>query len=226
MGELLSTVTSRCRIQTYILEENRNQIIIVDVEKRPFQQYLVGKGLGDTFTVSGKEVTYRIDAIEEEAPPPPPPPPPPPQKPMVLFSQLRLPRPDPPPPLTAAEVEKRYGVHLYGRPRGVYKNREALLLISVIPKNREYVYHDGWTAEGDFVFSGIGVVGDQELIGANWLLAYGRHRCYLLIREGAYYYSQGEVVREGCWYEMLADANGVKRKEYRFRFRPVSKIGT
>ncbi len=222
MGNIDSIVKNGSRLTVLSVEDEKETVFFIDVEKRPYQQDLIGKTMGDTFSVPNKTGVYQILEIRDPLPPPPPPP----LKPISPIGKLK------PPlafgrPLTEAEVEKKYGVSLCGEKRGVYSNkmRDALLLISAIPQNGEYVYHDGWDENGDYIYSGKGLYGDQELRGINYQLAYGKQRCFLLFRKGKYYYDQGEVVREGYRIEDLPDANGDLRKEFRFRFRLVSKIG-
>jgi hypothetical protein len=212
----MDSITEKCKVTVFCAEDKKETVIVFDTEKRPWQAEYVGKKIGDLFYNKDGTKTYRVLKIEEVPPPPPPPPP---------IGKLKPPFPAPPPPLTPDGVERRYGINLSGKPRGVYKKGDILLLVSVIPSNREFVYHDGWDENGDFIFSGTGLYGDQELKGINYCLAYGKQRCYLLFRQGHYYYDQGEVIRVGFREEKLSDANGEVRKEFRFRFRLVSKIG-
>lgn len=59
----LTSVVDKCNIQAYILENKKDTTVIVDVDLRPFQKSLIGKTVGDVFTLPNVGLTYRIDKI-------------------------------------------------------------------------------------------------------------------------------------------------------------------
>ena len=175
-----------------------------------------------------------LKLIEEKRkkPIPPPPPPPPPPKPSTKIDKL------PPgyhgenmarePILTYAQVEQQFGIKVTGFGRGCNPTSNSVVLISVIKKaaGSAFVYHDRWTVEGDYIFSGEGQKGDQKLTMRNLEImnaARNGKPIHLFIKfSSEEYYYQGvfEVVE---WtYEDDEDVEGNVRKEYKFRLRKVA----
>ena len=81
MGKNLEMIVDKCKVKVYILEQKKETSIFIDIEKRPAQKDWLGKKVGDTYKLSKANITYRIDAIEDEVqqepsiPPTTPPPP-------------------------------------------------------------------------------------------------------------------------------------------------------
>lgn len=61
--EEIESVTDKCKIKAFVLEEKKETTISIDIEKRPLQKNLIGKVVGDTFKLPNVELTYRIDKI-------------------------------------------------------------------------------------------------------------------------------------------------------------------
>jgi hypothetical protein len=58
-----SYVVDQCQIKAKILETNKDTTVIVDLALRPFQEYLIGKKVGDRFTLPNVKLTYEIQEI-------------------------------------------------------------------------------------------------------------------------------------------------------------------
>lgn len=56
-------VVDHCHIKAKILETNKDTTVIVDLALRPFQEYLIGKKVGDRFTLPNVKLTYEIQEI-------------------------------------------------------------------------------------------------------------------------------------------------------------------
>ena len=59
--------------------------------------------------------------------------------------------------MTYSEVEEQFGIKISGFGRGINITDKSVVLISSIDKAKEnFVYHDHWTEEGDYIYSGEG----------------------------------------------------------------------
>lgn len=59
------------------------------------------------------------------------------------------------PILTYQQVEEQFGIKISGFGRGINITQSAVVLISSIEKKRTgFVYHDHWTSDGDYIYSG------------------------------------------------------------------------
>ena len=58
-----SHVIDQCQIKAIILETNKDTTVNVDISLRPFQKVLIGKTIGDTFTLPNVKLTYQIKKI-------------------------------------------------------------------------------------------------------------------------------------------------------------------
>ena len=56
-------VTDNCRIEAWILEQNKSAVVVVDLSLRPFQKELIGKKVGDRFKLPKVSLTYEIRKI-------------------------------------------------------------------------------------------------------------------------------------------------------------------
>jgi hypothetical protein len=61
--EEISHVVDNCQIKARILESNKDTAVNVDISLRPFQKALLGKTIGDTFTLPNVKLTYQIKKI-------------------------------------------------------------------------------------------------------------------------------------------------------------------
>ena len=61
--EAISMVVDKCKIKADILESNKETTVIVDLELRPFHKALIGKKIGETFTLPNVNLTYKIKEI-------------------------------------------------------------------------------------------------------------------------------------------------------------------
>ena len=72
------------------------------------------------------------------------------------------------PILTYQQVEDQFGIRISGFGRGINPTDDTVVLISSIGKaSGNFVYHDKWTAEGDYLYSGEGKTGDQTMTKGN-----------------------------------------------------------
>lgn len=128
------------------------------------------------------------------------------------------------PILTYQQVERDFGISLHPYGRGINPTDSTVVLISVIKKGGGYfVYHDKWTADGDYIYSGEGRVGDQIMAKGNLAIkdaARDGREIHLFVKFSPQeYYYQGVFVLVDYAYEDDKDENGDIRKEYKFRLR-------
>ena len=128
------------------------------------------------------------------------------------------------PILTYQQVERDFGISLHPYGRGINPTDSTVVLISVIKKGGGYfVYHDKWTADGDYIYSGEGRVGDQNMTRGNLAIknaARDGKEIHLFVKfSPEEYYYQGVFVLTDYTYEDDKDEKGNIRKEYKFRLR-------
>lgn len=61
----LPHVIDKCQIKAKILESNKDTTIAVDIVNRPFQNILIGKKVGDRFSLPNVKLTYEIKKIQQ-----------------------------------------------------------------------------------------------------------------------------------------------------------------
>ena len=130
------------------------------------------------------------------------------------------------PVLTYEEVEKEFGINLHGFGRGINITDTSIVLISYMKKDADvFVYHDHWTENGEYIYSGEGRQGNQQMKRGNWAIAnasFDNRKIYLFIKFSPQeYYFQGEFICINYTQETENDADGLPRKEYKFRLRRV-----
>ena len=130
------------------------------------------------------------------------------------------------PILTYQQVEDQFGIRIAGFGRGINQTTETVVLISSINKSGgAFVYHDRWTSEGDYIYSGEGKTGDQKMIKGNLAIktaeSDGREIHLFVKFSPQEYYYQGVFELVEYTYEDDKDENGNIRKEYKFRLRKV-----
>lgn len=128
------------------------------------------------------------------------------------------------PILTYQQVEEQFGIQIAGFGRGINRTSSTVVLISSIDKKKTgFVYHDHWTADGDYMYSGEGKNGDQKLTLGNKAIVDAQRdgKCiHLFVKFSPQeYYYQGVFSLVDYMYEDEKDELGNTRKEYKFRLR-------
>lgn len=128
------------------------------------------------------------------------------------------------PILTYQQVEDQYGIRITGFGRGINPTDSAVILISSIGKSSgKFVYHDKWTKDGDYLYSGEGRTGDQTMTKGNLAIKNAKHdgkQIHLFVKFSPQeYYYQGIFTLVDYTYEDEKDGDGNTRKEYKFRLR-------
>ena len=131
------------------------------------------------------------------------------------------------PILTYQQVEDQFGIRISGFGRGINPTDSTVVLISSIGKaSGNFVYHDKWTAEGDYLYSGEGKTGDQTMTKGNLAIrdaARNGKKLHLFVKFSPQeYYYQGVFELIDYTYEDEKDEDGNIRKEYKFRLRKVT----
>lgn len=130
------------------------------------------------------------------------------------------------PILTYKQVEEQFGIKISGFGRGINPTPSTVVLISSIGKaGGNFVYHDKWTSDGDYIYSGEGKTGNQSMTKGNYAIknaARDGKKIHLFIKFSPQeYYYQGVFDLVDNAYEDEKDENGNTRKEYKFRLRKV-----
>lgn len=130
------------------------------------------------------------------------------------------------PILTYQQVEEQFGIRISGFGRGVNPTDNTVVLISSIGKaSGNFVYHDKWTADGDYLYSGEGKTGNQTMTKGNLAIrdaACNGKKIHLFVKFSPQeYYYQGIFELVDYTYEDDKDEDGNIRKEYKFRLKKV-----
>lgn len=128
------------------------------------------------------------------------------------------------PILNYKQVEKQFGIKIAGFGRGINKTASSIVLISSINKKKNgFVYHDHWTNEGDYIFSGEGKTGNQQMKLGNKAIVnaeLNKKTIHLFVKFSPQeYYYQGIFSLIDYTYEDDKDKLGNVRKEYKFKLR-------
>ena len=131
------------------------------------------------------------------------------------------------PILPYQEVEKQFGIKISGFGKGINITNDSVVLISSIEKKAgSFLYHDKWTPEGDYLYSGEGKTGDQQMAKGNKAIAEAADNgksIYLFVKLSPQkYYFQGKFILVDYTYEDEKDEVGNLRKEYKFRLRKIA----
>ena len=131
------------------------------------------------------------------------------------------------PILTYQQVEDQFGIRISGFGRGINPTDNNVVLISSIGKaSGNFVYHDKWMADGDYLYSGEGKTGDQTMTKGNLAIrdaARNGKNLHLFVKFSPQeYYYQGVFELVDYTYEDEKDEDGNIRKEYKFRLRKVT----
>ncbi len=130
------------------------------------------------------------------------------------------------PILTYSQVESQYHIKISGFGRGINPTDTSVVLISSIGKSDgSFVYHDKWTADGDYIYCGEGKTGDQTLTRGNLAIVEAKKAgkdIHLFVKfSPKEYYYQGVFELVDYWHEDERDESGSVRKEYKFRLKKV-----
>lgn len=131
------------------------------------------------------------------------------------------------PILTYQQVEDQFGIRISGFGRGINPTDNTVVLISSIGKaSGNFVYHDKWTADGDYLYSGEGKTGNQTMTKGNLAIRDAKpngKEIHLFVKFSPQeYYYQGIFELVDYTYEDEKDEDGNIRKEYKFRLRKVA----
>lgn len=134
------------------------------------------------------------------------------------------------PILTYQQVENQFGIKIAGFGRGINKTESTVILVSSIDKKKSgFVYHDHWTTDGDYIYSGEGKTGDQKMTSGNKAIVdakvQGKQILLFVKFSPQEYYYQGIFSLVDYTYEDDKDESGNLRKEYKFRLRKMPKEG-
>lgn len=130
------------------------------------------------------------------------------------------------PILTYTQVEDQFGIKISGFGRGINPTPTTVVLISSMAKSKDkFVYHDKWTADGDYIYSGEGKTGNQTLTKGNAAIVNADRdgkKIHLFVKLSPQeYYYQGVFELVNYTHEDEEDEAGNLRKEYKFRLRKV-----
>lgn len=130
------------------------------------------------------------------------------------------------PILTYQQVEEQFGIKIAGFGRGINRTPSTVVLISSVDKKKSgFVYHDHWTSDGDYMYSGEGKTGDQQMTLGNKAIVDAKcdgKLIHLFVKFSPQeYYYQGIFSLVDYTYEDDKDESGNVRKEYKFRLRKM-----
>ncbi len=128
------------------------------------------------------------------------------------------------PILSYKQVEEQYGIKISGFGRGINRTPSTIVLISSVDKKKTgYVYHDKWTENGQFIYSGEGKAGDQKMSAGNVAIVNAANEgrdIHLFVKFSPYeYYYQGIFELVNYTYVEDLGENEKIRKEYKFHLK-------
>lgn len=132
------------------------------------------------------------------------------------------------PILTYQAIEQEFGIKISGFGRGINPTATTVVLISSISKAKgKFVYHDHWTENGDYIYSGEGKNGDQKLTKGNKAIVDAKKdgkaiHLFVKLSPQEYYY-QGIFSMVDYEYIDEKDETGSMRKEYKFKLRKANR---
>lgn len=131
------------------------------------------------------------------------------------------------PILTYREVKEQFNIKIAGFGRGINKTQSAVVLISSVDSKKSgFVYHDHWTTDGDYIYSGEGKLGNQTMSSGNLAIVNAASEgkaIHLFVKFSPQeYYYQGLFKLVDYTYEDDTDESGNTRKEYKFRLKRVN----
>lgn len=128
------------------------------------------------------------------------------------------------PIFTYQQVEKQFGIKIAGFGRGINRTDSKVVLISSVEKRKNgFVYHDHWTTMGDYIYSGEGKTGNQQMTFGNKAIVDAEKEgkeIHLFVKFSSQeYFYQGVFSLIDYSYEDDKDEDGQVRKEYKFVLR-------
>ena len=130
------------------------------------------------------------------------------------------------PILTYQQVEAQFGIKISGFGKGINVTPSSIVIISSVDKKKTgFVYHDHWTLDGEYIYSGEGKTGDQKMSAGNRAILNAANigkdiHLFVKFSPREYYY-QGAFKLLNYTYEDDLDENGNVRKEYKFCMKKV-----
>ena len=130
--------------------------------------------------------------------------------------------------MTYQDVEYKFDVRLYPYALNIYETKRAIVLLSFISDNYgDAVYRDRLTTNGEYIFSGVGIRGDQTMTGSNLAIKNARDDKkdirLIVSRSSMECLDQGICELTGITYEYEKDILGNVRKVYKFRLKRKGK---
>ena len=132
---------------------------------------------------------------------------------------------------TYQEIEEEHGINIraFGRGINTPTNSDEIILISalkLLSNDNRFTYHDHFTCDGDYIYSGEGIFGNQTLTRGNRAICDAKVDgkkilLYVRLAKDTYYY-QGEYELVEYKIERSTDAKNTLRDEYKFKLRKIS----
>ena len=127
---------------------------------------------------------------------------------------------------TYQQVQNLFGIKIEGFGRGINVTSDKVVLISSVEESGgAFVYHDRWTVDGDYIYSGEGKTGNQKMTKGNLAIkdaAQNGKEIHLFVKfSPEEYYYQGIFELVDYTREDDKDESGNLRKEYKFRLKKV-----
>lgn len=80
--------------------------------------------------------------------------------------------------LTYKQVEEKFGIKISGFGRGINRTSSTIVLISSVDRKKAgFVYHDHWSIDGDYIYSGEGKKGNQQMSFGNRAIINAENDC-------------------------------------------------
>jgi len=132
------------------------------------------------------------------------------------------------PILTYQQVEKQFGIRISGFGRGINITPSTVVLISSVDKKKTgFLYHDHWTTDGEYIYSGEGKTGNQTMSSGNTAIVNAADEgkdIHLFVKFSPQeYYYQGVFELVEYTYEDDKDETDNIRKEYKYRLRKADR---
>ena len=107
---------------------------------------------------------------------------------------------------------------------------QPFILLFTGEQGEQYGYHDGWTKDGVFLYTGEGQVGDMVLVRGNRAILHHAEdgkdlHLFKYVGKGAVQYI-GQMVCAGYQEREAPDRDGISRKVFVFELTPLSAIAS